>query len=1128
MKKKMKAFLSLIIGLIIVISEVPPVLTLAAEPQVSAKVVNGEVLSNTIKDLESVKIEGYTEESVTNLKKALADAKEVQKASTPSEESVLKAYEALKSSVRSLVITGDYSDKNSSGLVSSFGWDGDKHAPIAYIDGSYKLRDRNNLIVRFGVTNIDTKIKWYNHSEYLPCFVNEYNKDQLDIKLESFADKVNLNGNDYEIAYSRYTITNKSNIAKLLPVVSPELIPLNDVAADKLVIKPGETVVREYAIAADRFGKDYAWPSDAEIVNAGSYDTHFSNMRNYWDTKLSAIAQIEKLPNKSLINAYKAGYIYTHIVKDGKNVNVGENGYDKIYDHDTIGIVATLFTLGDFSEAKDLLGTLPAKLQFDDAKWKYSWPFAIYLRKTGDKEYIKSKFDVIKTNTHKIEEDRIDNGKGIIKQTYAIDSTGHWTIDNWSALFGLLSYRYICEQLGEKEELKWAVEQYDDLLKVVNITLSDTMKKYSLNYIPVSMVEPNDFNRCQDPRDANWASMFLFGRWAWDGYLFNGRQEGVAFEKIDDTYTYGFNRTKDLLEPYNFGGYPHGIYSSAYNAGYGSAALVGEKYRDSGIKAYEFMINNSMSGPFGWWEGINYPKESSLWDIPHAPGGGGSNQHMWGQSVNTKVLFDSLIAEKIDGKVILGRGIPKEWLVKGEEIKVSNYGIGNNKHTGFSMVSEGKNIKVSMLQDTPENIISIEMPFLKNNIASVTSGTINNEKGIVEISKDTKEVTITLKNEAVKEQPAETIAAPVLKKVEQKDNSVNVSWSGVKNAEGYVVEYKTDNYKINKIDVKDATNCSISLDKLYPEVNYEFKVYAYSGNVESKRSNAVNFKVTLPKLIEGGSIDMKINDPEATVDLTKEGTLDWVRYGKIQSTKVERKANTKNYINFDVLQKNAIAILKDSKVNFIWQDGTEEKESSNSLYGLVFNGEDKTLNGLGDGWIITVPADTKERVLRIYTSVYRSKASIVAYLSDNSADIKVDSIEDKTTSQYKVFEIRYKAKKDGQTLYVKSHVDEKYATSGNHTLLAATLQGEAPVITHEEEKPTNPENPGKVEENKPENPSNNGENKTENKGDKNNSIIGDLPKTGSRSYNTLILIAVFSVLAGVVMLGSTRRRKKLK
>ncbi|SHJ13838.1 Fibronectin type III domain-containing protein [Clostridium cavendishii DSM 21758] len=1088
MKKNIKTFLSLIMGVIFLITQVPPVLAMAAE-----------------------------------------------------------------------TTTGDYTDKKYPGLVSSFGWEGDKHAPIAFIDGSYKLRDKNNLIVRFGLTDITSKIKWYNHSEYLPCFVSEYSNDSFKVKVENFADKVNIKSNDYEIAYSRYTVTNISNQTRPLPEVSKELIPLNDDAKNKVEIKVGETIVRDYAIGADRFGKTYEWPQDSEIASAGSYDSHFDNMKNYWNGKLDKIAKIESLPNKDLINAYKAGYIYTQIIKDGKAVHVGENGYDKVYDHDTIGIVSTLFTLGDFSEAKDLLETLPAQLQFDDAKWKYSWPFAIYLRKTGDKDYIKSKFNEIKTNTHKIETDRIDNGKGIIKQTYAIDSTGHWTIDNWAALFGLLSYRYVCEQLDEKEELKWATEQYDDLLNVVNKTLSETINKYSLNYIPVSMVEPNDYNRCDDPRDANWASMFLFGRWAWDGYLFNGHQEGVSFEKIDDTYTYGFNRTKGLLEKYNFGGYPHGIYSSAYNAGYGSAGLAGEKYRDLGIKAYEFMINNTMSGPFGWWEGINYKKDSSPWDRSHAPGGGGSCQHMWGQAVNTKVLFDSLIAEKVDGKVIIGRGVPTEWLEKGQNIKISNYGLGNNKHIGFNMTSQGKEIKVSISGDNPENNISLEMPFLKRNIESVSTGKLDNEKGTVEVSKDTKEVTIKLKNEATKDAASQELSKPTLKEVTQKDNGVEVVWDEVKDAEGYVIEYKTNNYKTNRIDAKKSNKYTIGLDKLYPNVNYEFKVYAYAGNKESEKSNPINLKIELPKSITGGDIEMKVDAPEPVVDLTKEGTLDWIRAGKVQNIRVERKANTKNYITLDSLQKNAISIFKDSPINFIWSDGTNETKCDESRYGLVFNGEDKSLEGKGDGYLLTVPADTKERVLRIYTSVYKAKASISAYLSDNSAEIKIDSLENKAKSEYKVFEIRYKAKNDGQKLYVKSTIDEKYISSGNNTFIAATLQGEPPVEVISNENSNNNQGEQKPgEESKPNENQNGGQNKpneqnpnTENNGanseqnDKNKNEVknqtdtktegtqkqntGDkskninkLPQTGT-AKGAIGFIILASIISGAVILRKNRR-----
>ena len=99
---------------------------------------------------------------------------------------------------------------SNSGLTSSFGWEGDVHAPIAYIDGSYKLRDRSGTMVTFGVRDIPGKIKWYNKEGYLPCFVSEYSKDGMDITVENFANKHIIDGNAFEVAYSRMTVKNTS------------------------------------------------------------------------------------------------------------------------------------------------------------------------------------------------------------------------------------------------------------------------------------------------------------------------------------------------------------------------------------------------------------------------------------------------------------------------------------------------------------------------------------------------------------------------------------------------------------------------------------------------------------------------------------------------------------------------------------------------------------------------------------------------------------------------------------------------------------------------------------------------------------------------------------------------------
>ncbi len=623
---------------------------------------------------------------------------------------------------------------------SCFGWDGDKDAAIAYKNGSFYIRDGKNIKVGFGIYKYPASMKWYNHSGYLPCMVTEFERDGCTVKIMNFGDKVNINGNDYVAAYSRVSIYNHSEEAVSLdPQPSKELIVLN--TPGNLVL-PGETKNYDFVIAIDRFGNSYDWPSDDNLACAGTWEQHFDHMKNYWDDKLSKIVNITSLPDPVLIDAYKAGYIYTHIVKDGYGLHVGENGYDGVWDHDSIGIIITLFTLGDYSDAQIMLDHIKAITQYDDAKYKYSWPYAFYLLKTDDVEFVASRFDSLREYAHTIANERTGPG-GIIKMTNDIDSNGYWTVTNWSAMMGLLAYRYICQRLGEIEELSWAENEYNDLLRCVDTKLTETITTYDLNYIPVSLVEPNSKNRCRNPQDANWAAQFFFGRWAWDGYLFNGEQYGVNLTMIDDTYDYGFGRLEGIFPPHNFGGYPHGYYCSCYNAGYGSAALRGERYRSEGIYAYQMMIESAMTGPFSWWEGILYPKSTS-WEGTHPKYGNGASPHTWGQSACTKVLIDSLIAEKIDGKVIIGRGIPEEWIGNSQVIELKNYPISGNRRMGVRIQGYSDRVLITFTGDSPVNEILIDLPVFLTRLEGANTGTVDFQNGRVTVSPDTKSVTVYL------------------------------------------------------------------------------------------------------------------------------------------------------------------------------------------------------------------------------------------------------------------------------------------------------------------------------------------------------------------------------------------------
>ena len=73
------------------------------------------------------------------------------------------------------------------------------------------------------------------------------------------------------------------------------------------------------------------------------------------------------------------------IARSGIHSNTGVNNYEAEFSHDVVGILANLFTQGDYDDAHALL--LDARDvvgEYVDGLWTYSWPWAVYLLKTGD------------------------------------------------------------------------------------------------------------------------------------------------------------------------------------------------------------------------------------------------------------------------------------------------------------------------------------------------------------------------------------------------------------------------------------------------------------------------------------------------------------------------------------------------------------------------------------------------------------------------------------------------------------------------------------------------------------------------------------------------------------------------
>jgi hypothetical protein len=642
--------------------------------------------------------------------------------------------------------------------AAALGWPGNAQAVVACLGGGFVVKNTQRAY-GFGVYNGSRTI-WTNADGHLPAVISRFRANGADVAITDFADRVTVGGHAYVAVYSRVQVTNRGRTAITVdPAPSAGLTALNDPPNR---VGPHRAVRHDYVVFSDRFGSSTAYPSSAALARAGSFAAHYAHMRRYWNAQLGSLTRITRLPDPRLIDAYESGYVYTQLTRAGDMLKTGVNGYDKEYSHDVVGILATMLTQGFTSDgsttAKALLLRLRevvgSQAQYDDGIWKYPWIWALYLQKTGDAAFVRANFAApgpkgsalqpsIEDSAHVIASDRTGPG-GIMENTPDIDADGYWTIDNYSALTGLAAYRWLTAELGMTAEHTWADRQYDSLLGAVNQTLTATIQKYGLDYLPCSMVEPNTANRCKSATDANWAAPFLFGRWAWDGYLFDAPINGPGSTLIDATYDYGFGRLAGIRPPNTYGGYSPTDYSTGYNAGYGEWGLASEQHRDQGILGYQFMIDNTQSGPYAWWESVSAPDPSSPWVGNHPSAGAGASPHAWGAATANLTLLDSLIAERGDGSLIVGRGVPEAWVRTGKVIALTNQPITGGHRLGLRITTRGRQVTLQLTGHRPAGPVLFQLPAFEHNLAHTSQGALDPATGTVTLSASTRTVTVTL------------------------------------------------------------------------------------------------------------------------------------------------------------------------------------------------------------------------------------------------------------------------------------------------------------------------------------------------------------------------------------------------
>lgn len=169
----------------------------------------------------------------------------------------------------------------------------------------------------------------------------------------------------------------------------------------------------------------------------------------------------------------------------------------------------------------------------------------------------------------------------------------------------------------------------------------------------------------------------------------------------------------------------------------------------------------------------------------------------------------------------------------------------------------------------------------------------------------------------------------------------------------------------------------------------------------------------------------------ATVNLTIEGLTDWAHWGLTNANSFNHRSGIAQQIsNYTKIGSGGVNRVNANPVAYSWTNGTPVASATNTASGIW-------IAGIGKGFQITVPADTTDRIVKLYVGVWQAQGRLEASLSDSSATTQVDTtLINLAGSGVSVFTINFRAASAGQQLRLRWTM---LSGTGNITLQAATL-----------------------------------------------------------------------------------------
>ncbi len=172
-----------------------------------------------------------------------------------------------------------------------------------------------------------------------------------------------------------------------------------------------------------------------------------------------------------------------------------------------------------------------------------------------------------------------------------------------------------------------------------------------------------------------------------------------------------------------------------------------------------------------------------------------------------------------------------------------------------------------------------------------------------------------------------------------------------------------------------------------------------------------------------------------SVNLTSEGSLDWLHLGLVDANSLNRKAGVTPRLAYSLVSSfpSAFGHVPTLRSSLSWSDGTPTANTGPFSGGVYWP-------ALNAGYNMAAPADTATRTLTLHLGGWNSSGQLLITLSDNSAAPVTLNLSGASVYHHTIT-IVYSAASAGQTLNVRHTMTN---TGGNIALQGATLAGPAP------------------------------------------------------------------------------------